>query len=378
MDDKAMPPSAAPHRSAWIGILAALAVTLAVVLRLLLPFVSVVLLALVAVGLLVPAHRQLARALHGERRVAAGLICLVLVVALLLPLFVIAREVSQEALNFYQLSVAQFTEENIREAIVEHQDLLDSANRVLRPLGLAVTREDVYTGLPALGARLGRFLYEQGLSMAKGLVRFVISFLIWLIVVYFLLVDGARLRQWLYQVLPLPAAEQDMLRRRFMDMASSLVVGNGVAAVIQATIGGVLFAVLGLPAPAVWGTVMWVLAFIPVIGISLVYIPAFFLLLLVGENAKAFAILIPLMIVATVVEYWLKPALVGRRAQLHTLLVLLSLLGGLEAFGPVGLLLGPLMMTAFLTLVSIYHEHYRPYIPTPRLRPGGHFFEDDE
>lgn len=378
MDDKAMPPSAAPHRSAWIGILAALAVTLAVVLRLLLPFVSVVLLALVAVGLLVPAHRQLARALHGERRVAAGLICLVLVVALLLPLFVIAREVSQEALNFYQLSVAQFTEENIREAIVEHQDLLDSANRVLRPLGLAVTREDVYTGLPALGARLGRFLYEQGLSMAKGLVRFVISFLIWLIVVYFLLVDGARLRQWLYQVLPLPAAEQDMLRRRFMDMASSLVVGNGVAAIIQATIGGVLFAVLGLPAPAVWGTVMWVLAFIPVIGISLVYIPAFFLLLLVGENAKAFAILIPLMIVATVVEYWLKPALVGRRAQLHTLLVLLSLLGGLEAFGPVGLLLGPLMMTAFLTLVSIYHEHYRPYIPTPRLRPGGHFFEDDE
>ncbi len=378
MDDKAMPPSAAPHRSAWIGILAALAVTLAVVLRLLLPFVSVMLLALVAVGLLAPAHRQLARALGGERRVAAGLICLVLVVALLLPLFVIAREVSQEALSFYQLSVAQFTEENIREAIVEHQDLLDSANRVLRPLGLAVTREDVYTGLPALGARLGRFLYEQGLSMAKGLVRFVISFLIWLIVVYFLLVDGARLRQWLVQVLPLPAAEQDMLRRRFMDMASSLVVGNGVAAVIQATIGGVLFAVLGLPAPAVWGTVMWVLAFIPVIGISLVYIPAFFLLLLVGENAKAFAVLIPLMIVATVAEYWLKPALVGRRAQLHTLLVLLSLLGGLEAFGPVGLLLGPLMMTAFLTLVSIYHEHYRPFIPTPRLRPGGHFFEDDE
>jgi predicted PurR-regulated permease PerM len=378
MEDKATTPAAAPHRSAWIGILAALAVTLAVVLRLLLSFASVMLLALVAVGLLAPAHRELARVLGGERRVAAGVICVVLVVALLLPLFVIAREVSQEALNFYQLSVAQFTEENIREAIVEHQDLLDSANRVLRPLGLAVTREDVYTGLPALGTRLGRFLYEQGLSMAKGLVQFVISFLIWLIVVYFLLVDGTRLRQWLYQVLPLPAGEQDMLRRRFMDMASSLVVGNGVAAVIQAGIGGVLFALLGLPAPAVWGTVMWVLAFIPVIGISLVYIPAFFLLLLVGENAKAFAVLLPLMIVATVAEYWLKPALVGRRAQLHTLLVLLSLLGGLEAFGPVGILLGPLMMTAFLTLVSIYHEHYRPYIPTPRLRPGGHFFEDDE
>jgi predicted PurR-regulated permease PerM len=70
----------------------------------------------------------------------------------------------------------------------------------------------------------------------------------------------------------------------------------------------------------------------------------------------------PLLVVATVVEYWLKPLLVGRRAQMHTLLVFLSLIGGAAAFGAVGLLLGPLMMTAFLTLAGIYRERYRPFV----------------
>ena len=117
--------------------------------------------------------------------------------------------------------------------------------------------------------------------------------------------------------------------------------------------------------PVMWAVVMWVLAFIPVIGISIVYIPAWLVLMLAGETGKAFGVLIPLMIVAMVVEYWLKPMLVGRRAQLHTLLVFMSLLGGFDAFGAVGLFLGPLMMTAFLTMVSIYSEHYRAQASLP-------------
>ena len=107
---------------------------------------------------------------------------------------------------------------------------------------------------------------------------------------------------------------------------------------------------------------MGILAFIPVIGISLVFIPAFLILLIAGEVAKAFTVLVPLAVIATVVEYWLKPALVGRRGQMHTLLVFLSLIGGLAAYGALGILIGPLMMTAFLTLVGIYREHYLPWL----------------
>jgi predicted PurR-regulated permease PerM len=105
---------------------------------------------------------------------------------------------------------------------------------------------------------------------------------------------------------------------------------------------------------------MALLAFIPVVGISLIFIPFTIILLFAGETARAVMLFVPLAVVATVVEYWLKPLLVGRRAQMHTLLVFLSLIGGAMAFGAVGLLLGPLAMTAFLTLAGIYRERYRP------------------
>ena len=165
--------------------------------------------------------------------------------------------------------------------------------------------------------------------------------------------------------MPLPVDEQHLVAHRFMDMASSLVVGNGVAAVIQGIAGGLTFFALGLHGAVLWGVVMAILAFIPVVGISLVFIPFTVLLLFAGETSRALLLFVPLAVIATLVEYWLKPLLVGRRAQMHTLLVFLSLIGGAVVFGPVGLLLGPLMMTLFLTLAWIYRERYRPFLHQP-------------
>jgi len=354
------------HTAAWVAMLVVLGVCLLVVLRILLPFVSVLVLALVAAGILHPLYRALVMWFSGRRRWAALVICLALVVSLLLPLYFTARAVSTEALSFYEMSTTQISQKSLLVGIEQQQKLLDRVNTVLAPLGVTFTAQDIYQQAATLGVRLGGFFYQQGVELATQLLRFVVSFLIWLIVLYYLLLDGDRLRAWFRHTLPLPANEQNTISRRFMGVASSLVIGNGIAATVQAIIGGVVFAILDLPGPALWGVVMWVLAFIPVIGISLVYVPAWIILILLGRTGTAFAMLIPLMATATIVEYWLKPLLVGRRAQLHSLLVFLSLLGGLDAFGAVGLLLGPLMMTAFLTMVSIYQENYRPSLPAGR------------
>jgi len=117
--------------------------------------------------------------------------------------------------------------------------------------------------------------------------------------------------------------------------------------------------------------VMAILGWIPVIGISAVYVPAWVILMLAGDPGRAFAVLIPLMILATVSESILKPVLVGRRTELPTLLVFFALLGGFDAFGPVGLIVGPLMMTVFLTLVEVYRDRYQPFLLPSPLTSGG-------
>jgi len=365
-------PQQRPEPVTWFGLLFALGVCAVVVLMVLAPFFSVILLAVVASGLIRPAYRQLVDTFNGRRRAAAVLICVALLVVLMVPLYLIAQEVSQEALGIYELSTTQLTEGGLREVIEQNQERIDQTNRFLEPFGITLTSDRVYELVATLGVRIGGFFYKQGVSLAKGLVRFVFGFIFWVLILYYLLVDGRAFRIWLEETLPLPVDEQHLVAHRFMDMASSLVVGNGVAAVVQGLAGGLVFFALGLHAEVLWGVVMAIFAFIPVVGISLVFVPFTVILLFAGETTRAIMLFIPLALVATVVEYWLKPMLVGRRAQMHTLLVFLSLIGGAAVFGPVGLLLGPLTMTAFITLAGIYRERYRPFLDrvTPEKKSG--------
>ena len=359
-----------PPRLAWIALIVALVLSMLVVLRILTVFMSVIFMALVAAAVLYHPFRWLAALLHGRRRIAAGLICLVLVLGLMVPSAWLAVEVSRETIAFYHLSTQQLNEHTLSDAISSYQAEIDQLNQLLAPIGASVTPDEIVERISTAAAGIGRFFYRQGVSIATGLVRFVVGFLIWVLTLYFLLVDGRELRQWFRAVIPLAADEQNLVRSRFVDMAGSLVIGNGIAGVIQGIGGGLVFYLLDLQGPVLWGVVMAILGWIPLIGISAVYIPAWVILMLAGEPAKAFALLIPLMILATVSESILKPILVGRRTQLPTLLVFFALLGGFDAFGPVGLIVGPMMMTVFLALVEIYRDRYQPFLVPASLTAG--------
>lgn len=365
-----------PARASWIGLLVAIGLCLLVVLRVLAPFASVLLLAVVAAGLMYRPYLRLVALLRGHRAAAAIVVCALLLVVVLVPLYIIALDVSGEALGFYELSTTQLSERGILEKLQQNEARLERLNGFLQPFGVTLTAENLSDWLTTAGVRIGTFFYKQGVSVATGLLRFVFGFIFWVLVLFYLLVDGETARRWFRDTVPIPEAEQQQLSARFMEMASSLVVGNGLAGIIQGIAGGLVFAAVGLPGPLLWGVVMGVLAFIPVIGISLVFIPASLILLVAGETGKALAIFIPLAVIATIVEYWLKPMLVGRRGEMHTLLVFLALIGGLAAYGAIGILIGPLMMTAFLTLVSIYRDHYLPWLGVDQPPPAAPAPED--
>jgi len=340
--------------------LIALAVVLLFVLRILRPFGAVILIALVTAGLTRGIFARLKRLFRGHGTPAALIICTGLMASVIVPMVATVQAVSGEALGFYQMTTVQVSERGLLEILERHEESFDRVNRLLEPFGVRLSPQKLYSSLAATSVKLGGFFYRQGVSLAKGLARLVFAFFFWLLILFYLLVDGSRLWSWLEDVLPVSPEHQRLVARRFTAMAGSILVGNGVAGLIQGLVGGIVFASAGVPGPVLWGVVMAVLAFIPIIGISLVYLPVSAIFLLSGDTHRALAVFIPLLVVATIVEYWLKPMLVGRRMQMHTILVFLSILGGLDAFGPSGLIVGPLMMTGFLTLVEIYRSYYRP------------------
>ena len=153
--------------------------------------------------------------------------------------------------------------------------------------------------------------------------------------------------------------------KKFEDIAYAILIVNGLGGLIQGFCGGVMFALFGLPSPFLWGVVMGLLAFLPIFGIGAVFIPAAFTLIVKGKTGAGIFFIVFYIVLSFAVEYFLKPRLVGQRAKMHTLLVFLSIMGGLKLFGILGIIYGPLVATAFLTLHDIYKSSYQTQVVDP-------------
>ena len=130
-----------------------------------------------------------------------------------------------------------------------------------------------------------------------------------------------------------------------------------------------MFAILGLNSPILWVCIMAILAFLPIFGIGLVMIPTAIIIIIGGHIAKGIFLFIYYLVLSLSVEYFLKPKLVGTQVKMHTLLVLLAILGGLAVYGILGIIYGPLIVTAFLTLSDIYMTKYEKHISVLDRKP---------
>lgn len=190
-------------------------------------------------------------------------------------------------------------------------------------------------------------------------MSFVIQFFILILVVYFLLMEIDRLLQFLMILSPLPADQNELLLRKFMEIAGAILVVNGISGLFQGAMGGLYFALLGLKSPVLWGSVMAVLAFLPIFGIGLVLIPASMVLLIGGHPGQGILTFVFYVVLSFTVEYILKPKFVGDQVKMHAMLVFLAIIGGMAMFGFLGIIYGPLIVTGFLTLSSLYLNVYR-------------------
>ena len=136
------------------------------------------------------------------------------------------------------------------------------------------------------------------------------------------------------------------------------IVCNGLGGIIQGVLAGIGFWIAGIPSIILWTVVMTFLAFIPLLGISIVYVPAVIYIFLKGKTAAAVILFIYCTAVALIVENWFKPRFIGQRIKINSLFVLFCIIGGMSYFGIPGIFYGPIIGIVFLTLVELYHAHY--------------------
>jgi predicted PurR-regulated permease PerM len=175
-----------------------------------------------------------------------------------------------------------------------------------------------------------------------------------LFALFFLIRDGEAIGRELRSLLPLPPAHSDRLIRDTRDLVIASV-GAGVAvAVAQGTIGGVTFWLLGLRAPAFWGVVMAFCSLIPVVGAALVWVPAALWLLLSGSIGKGIAMVVVGALGISMADNVLRPLVLSGSTRVNGLIIFFGLLGGVAAFGFIGLVLGPVILVVTGNLLRMF------------------------
>jgi predicted PurR-regulated permease PerM len=225
--------------------------------------------------------------------------------------------------------------------------------------GIEVNPETIEELATDLGRNVGLFLSKQLRSMASNLLNFLIHFFIMMLVVYYIFRDGERLKNYISELLPFPIEQQELVVSKFREMARAVIVGNGLNGIIQGIIGGFGFFFFGLGSPFLWGTLIGFMAFLPFIGASIVYVPAFIILILQGQTGTAIGFLVYNGAYSLIMEYLFKPRMIGKGMRMNALLVFIGILGGIKLFGILGIIYGPLIMTIFITLAELYRLEYK-------------------
>lgn len=327
--------------------------------KILWPFWSILILSFLLSNLFRPIYVFLNNKLPDS--IASIITCILIIALVFIPLIFFITALTGEALSLYQWGRDSRVALKIQLFIQESPYILQ-LQEYLQEVGFNFNPQQITDSLTYVAKTGGLMLYNQASAWAANIMQFFFMFCMMILVIFFFLIDQAKLVNYIVKLSPLPDDEDRLLIKKFEEIANAVLKGNGICGLIQGILAGSLFSVLGLNSPILWGCIMSILAFLPIFGIGLVMIPAAAILALNGSIGTGIFVFFFYLALSFSMEYLVKPKMVGDQVKMHTLLVFLSIIGGLSLYGVLGIIYGPLIMTAFLTLSEIYLTKYDYYI----------------
>ncbi|MBI2459534.1 MAG: AI-2E family transporter [Parcubacteria group bacterium] len=326
-------------------LLVLLAATLILSFYILRPFMSVFILAVVFAVIFQPLYRRMLKYCFRHEGLAALLSTIMVAVIILTPLIFLSIRILQELRELYISLVENGGKDNF---INIFNGLTENFRR--------------YFLLPSeFSVNFGQYL-KQGLnwllqnlgSLFSNLAGILATSFVFLVSLYYLFKDGQKIKQAVINYSPLADLDDEMILNKLELAISSVVKGNFTIAFIQGFLTTIGFMIFAVPNAILWGAVAAIAALIPSVGTSLVFIPAIILMFVNGQVFSAVGLLLWGALAVGLIDNFLGPKLIGRGMKLHPLFVLFSVFGGLVFFGPVGFILGPIILSLLFALLHIY------------------------
>ena len=228
---------------------------------------------------------------------------------------------------------------------------------------LSITIDEIRDTLTTFSTRAGQYLLARASSLVGNTLMFFAHLLLVLLIMFFLLIDGGALVRRLSYLFPMKLEQTEVVMDSLRRMSRAVLVGGFSVAVLQGVVGGVGLAIVGIPA-LFWGAVMAFAALVPVVGTGLIWVPAVIFLLIMGDWKSAIFLSLWCGLLVTSIDSVLRPLLLRGGGKVPVLFLFMSILGGVNVFGMLGLLYGPLILGLVAVMIDIYAEEYHDILNT--------------
>lgn len=339
------------EHNAFLGMIVAISLAFAWILW---PFYGAVLWGTIIAVLFAPLYRRFLRRLGGRRNLAALATVVIIIAIVILPMALVGASLIQEALRFYEK--VQSGEVDFVRSFRQIHDILPAwATGLLDRLGLAslgALQEKLSAGLLA-GSQ---YIATQALNLGQSTFDFVVNLFVMLYLLFFLLRDEIALSRRIRAAIPLRDEHKQDFLSKFTIVIRATVKGDMLVALLQGTLGGLIFWFLGIGAPLLWGVVMAFFSLLPAIGAGLIWLPVAIYLLASGAVWQGIVLIAFGSLVIGLVDNFLRPILVGKDTKMPDYVVLISTLGGIATFGLNGFVVGPVIAAMFIAAWDLFTE----------------------
>lgn len=309
------------------------------------PFLYALILAIVFATVFGPVHAKALGITRGRSALSALLATVSVLVIVVVPLTFLGVQIFQESTQLYSSLTLNGGTTDLSRGV---SDSLQGLTRFFPvPMAFSVDADQyAQQGLRWLLQHLG--------SLFASVAKVMVGIFIFLIALYYVFKDGRKLKAAVIALSPLQDVHDETIFNKLAVAINSVIRGNLAVALIQGILTAIGLALFGVPNPTLWGSVAAIAALVPSVGTALVLIPAILYLYFSGDTIPAAGLLLWGTTAVGLIDNFLGPKLAGRGMRLHPFLILLSILGGIGFFGPLGFLLGPLVLSMLFVLLEIY------------------------
>ena len=315
------------------------------------PFITAILASVIIAYVFNPACKFLKRRM--SKHLAALIVVILIIIVITLPVYFTLNAISREARINYLLLKQKIISGNVfgLDCSNDNGTLCSISGYIETILKDPHTRYYVETGVQ----RVTEHIVNSTSNFLISLPLTLLNFIVMVLLIFFFLRDGTLLLNKFTGVLPLKIKHQKKLIERLKEAVRAIVYGYIVIAVIEGIITITGFYLADVAAPMLWGAVISLLAFIPFIGPPVVWVPVILTKISAGASLQAVIVII-VGIILFFIDTILKPIVIGDRAKIHPVLVMLGVVGGVIIFGAIGIVIGPVVITLFITLLNIQKE----------------------